>query len=209
MIDSEDPRIWQGLRTHLDKLGSLPTVPPIGTVLDRRGSRRPWRAVAGLGGAGAIVLALGLLLPGLIEVNAPMTGATPTSSSAPATPAALLTAPPVDWGKLTGHSYVAVDVTENGQPIAIVPETTIGLHFRDASHFGASAGCNGMGGDYEIRDGRLMTAHMYMTLKGCLGELGEQESMFITLLQSSPTISRDATGFVLGSGDVVVIFVEE
>lgn len=201
----EDPRIWQGLRAHLDQLGSLPIVPPIGSVLEPRRSGRLFRAIPGIAGAGAIGLAVGLLLPGLLV----MTGVTPTSSSAPATADALRTATQVDSANLIGHTYVATDVTENGVPIAIVPETRILLSFGDASHFGASGGCNAIGGDYEIRDGRLMTANVRLTLKGCLGERGQQEGMFITFLQSSPAISRDTMGLVLSTGDVVITFVDE
>jgi hypothetical protein len=81
----EDPRIWQGIRTHLDELGSVAAVPPIGLVLDRPRSRPSFRTVTGLAGAAGMLLALGLLLPGWLGVKAPITGATPTSSSAPAT----------------------------------------------------------------------------------------------------------------------------
>lgn len=208
MSTPEDPRIWHGLRAHLDELGSLPTVPPIGSILDRRPSRRSFRAVVGLAGAGAIALAIALLLPGLRAGPAPIAGATPGSSSAPATQAALPTAAPVDAAELIGYSYVATEVTEHGQPLAIVADTQLVLGFGDASQFGASAGCNGMGGDYHIQDGRLVTANVYMTLKGCLGALGRQESWYYTFLQSSPTISRATTGLLLTSSNTVVTYVE-
>ena len=86
MTAPEDPRIWQGIRTHLDELGSVAPVPPIGIVLDRPRSRVSLRTFTGLAGAAGILLAIGLLLPGWLGVNAPITGSTPTSSSAPATP---------------------------------------------------------------------------------------------------------------------------
>lgn len=209
MNTPEDPRIWQSIRTHLDELGSVATVPPIRSVLDRPPSGRLFRAVAGLASAGALVLAVGLLLPGLLAVSAPMTGATPTSSSAPATVDALPTAAPADLAELIGHTYVATDVTENGQPIAIVPETRIGLRFDDASHFGATAGCNGIGGDYEIRDGRLVTANVNVTMMACRDGPMRQEAWYYTFLRSSPTISRNTTGLVLTTGDVVVTYVDE
>lgn len=209
MSAPEDPRIWQGLRAHLDALGSVAAVPQIGSILDRPRSRRPWRAAVGLAGAGAIVLAIGLLLPALRPVTAPITGATRPSSSAPSTPAELPTAAPVDWAELIGHRYVAIAITENGQPVAIVPETQLRLGFGDASKFGASGGCNPLVGDYQIRDGRLMIANGHMTLKGCLDPLAGQESRFYMLLRSSPTISRDTAGLVLSTGDVVITFVEE
>jgi heat shock protein HslJ len=121
----------------------------------------------------------------------------------------LPTAAPVDVAELIGHTYVATDVTENGQPIAIVPETRIALRFIDASHFAASSGCNDIGGDYEIRDGRLKTDNMRSFARLCLGERGQQESMLHVFLQSSPTISRDTTGLVLSTDEVVITFVDE
>jgi heat shock protein HslJ len=204
MTTPEDPRIWQGIRSHLDDLGSVATVPPVHRVLDRPRSGRLFRVVSGLATAGALVLAVGLLLPSLLAVHAPMTGATATSSSAPTTSPA-----PVDVAGLTARTFVATDLTENGEPIAIVAGTRIQVSFGDASHFGASAGCNAMGGDYEIRDGRLMTANVLMTAMGCLGEVGHQEGRLFQFLQSGPTISRDATGLVLRTGDVVITFAEE
>jgi hypothetical protein len=143
------------------------------------------------------------------SVIAPMTGATPGSSSAPGTPVALPTAAPVDWGKLIGHAYIAISAIKGGQAIVLLPEAPLGLGFNDASHFGASFGCNGGGGVYEIRDGRLVTTNVHMTLKGCLGARGELEAWYLSFLQSSPTISRDTTGLVLSSGDTVVTYVDE
>lgn len=209
MSAPEDPRIWQGIRAHLDELGSVANAPPIGILLDRRRSRRPLRAVAGLAGAGAIVLAIGLLLPALRAVTAPIVGATPTSASGPATPAASPTASPLDWAKLIGHAYVVIAATEDGHPLTLVPEARPSLGL-DASRFGASTGCNGMGGTYQILDGRLVTADGYMTLRGCTGALGRQEGWYIAFLQSSPTITRvDATGLVLTSGGTVVTYVDD
>jgi heat shock protein HslJ len=138
-----------------------------------------------------------------------MTGATPTSSSAQATSDAVPTAVPMDLAQLIGHTYVAIEVTENGQHIAIVPETRIGLRFIDATHFAASGGCDDIGGDYEIRDGRLKTDNLRGFSRLCAGERGEQSSRFQIFLQSSPTMSRKTTGLVLSTAEVVITFVEE
>jgi heat shock protein HslJ len=209
MNTPEDPRIWQGLRTHLDELGSVAAVPPIGIIYDRRRSRRPFRAIAGLAGAGAIVVGIGLLLPSLLAVTAPITGAPPPASPARVTPDASPTAGPVDWAELIGHTYVATDIAERGQPIAIVADTWIGLRFSDASRFTASGGCNQMAGEYQIRDGRLTTAKLYGTLIACPGERGQQDGRFAMFLRSSPTITRNTTGLVLSTGEVVITLVDE
>lgn len=110
---------------------------------------------------------------------------------------------------LIGRTFIATRVIDNGQAIEIIAGTQILVSFADASHFGASAGCNRMGGDFEIRDGRLMTANVVMTAMGCLGELGRQEGRFFQFLQSDPTISRHATGLVMSAGEAKITFVEE
>ena len=209
MNTPEDPRIWQGIRTHLDELGSVAAVPPIRTVLNRPRSGRLPGTVAGLASAGALALVVGLVLPGLLPVSAPMTGVTPTSPSAQATADAEPTGASIDLSQLIGHTFVAIEVTENGQPVAIVPETRIGLRFIDGSHFAANGGCDDIGGDYEILDGRLKTANMRGFSRLCAGERGEQASLFLMFLQSNPAISRNTTGLVVSTGQVVITFVEE
>lgn len=155
------------------------------------------------------VLAVGLLLPSLLAVTAPITGAPPPSSPAQVTPDASPTAAPVELAELIGHTYVATDITERGQPIAIAAGTWIGLRFGDASRFTASGGCNQMAGDYQIRDGRLTTANLSMTLIACPGERGQQNSRFAMFLRSSPTITRNTTGLILSTGEVVITLVDE
>lgn len=209
MSTPEDPRIWHGLRAHLDDLASVATVPPIGSILDRRRSRRPLRAAVGLAGAGAIVVAIGLLLPALRPVTAPITGATPPSSSAPATAAALPTAVPVNAAELIGHSYLAINVTEQGEPFASVAEARLELQFDGAAQFFAGAGCNGMGGDYQVVDGRLVLTNTVVPLRACVGPGMRDEGWYYTFLQSSPTIIRDTTGLVLTSGETVVTYRDE
>jgi heat shock protein HslJ len=121
----------------------------------------------------------------------------------------LPTTAPVDPAELIGHTYVAIEATEDGQAIGIVPETRLVLGFSDASRFGADSGCNAMGGDYEIRDGRLVTANMHITAMACTGAIGRQEGWYYTFLLSSPTISRASTSLVLANDDVVVTYADE
>jgi heat shock protein HslJ len=118
------------------------------------------------------------------------------------------TAAPIHWEELIGDGFVAIAATRAGRPVALVPEAPLGLGFTDASHFGASFGCNGGGGTYEIRDGRLETKDVYMTLMACFGDRGELEGWYYPFLLSGPRIDRVAGGFVLTSGDVVVTYVE-
>lgn len=66
MNGPNDARIWQGLRAHLDDLGTLTTAPRLAEIIDRRPSRRvPRAALAGLLGALTIAIVIGgwLLVP--------------------------------------------------------------------------------------------------------------------------------------------------
>jgi hypothetical protein len=66
MNGPNDARIWQGLRAHLDELGTLATAPRLTDIVDRRPSRRvPQAALAGLLGVLTIAVAMGgwLLVP--------------------------------------------------------------------------------------------------------------------------------------------------
>lgn len=213
MTVPDDPRIWHGLRAHLDELGAVATAPPIGVIRDRRPSREPLPAIAGLAGVGAIVLMMALAVPGLLDPNAPITGVTPTPSSAPTPPASSPVASPsgapVDAAELIGYSYVATTVTERGEPFASVAEARLGLRFNGPTEFFAGAACNGMGGNYEVVGGRLVLTHTVVPLRSCGGPGIRDEGWYYTFLQSSPTIVRDATGLVLAGGDVVVTYRHE
>jgi hypothetical protein len=63
MNAADDARIWQGLRGHLDKLGSLAAAPPLAEVLDRRPPGRIWpAALGGLAGALGLVILVGAIV---------------------------------------------------------------------------------------------------------------------------------------------------
>jgi heat shock protein HslJ len=115
----------------------------------------------------------------------------------------------VDAAELVGHAYVAIDVTEEGEPFASIAEARLELQFDGGAHFFAGAGCNGMGGDYQVVDGRLVLTNTVVPLRACVGPGMRYEAWYYTFLQSSPTIGRNNTGLLLISGETVVTYRNE
>lgn len=63
----------------------------------------------------------------------------------------------------------------------------------------ASAGCNGLGGEYTIKDGRLMTGPFMSTMMYCDG-LMEQERALSQLLEAKPSHTLTGNRLVLQGG---------
>jgi len=63
----------------------------------------------------------------------------------------------------------------------------------------ATVGCNGLGGDYAIENGRVQAGPFMSTMMFCEG-LMEQERAVAKLLESKPTITFSAGKLVLEGG---------
>jgi len=83
----------------------------------------------------------------------------------------------------------------------------IRLTFQDGQLSG-SAGCNAMGGEYRIEDGRLITGMLVMTEMACEEPLMAQEAWFAQLLQDGPAIALDGNTLVLTGEGVVLTMVD-
>lgn len=106
----------------------------------------------------------------------------------------------VDLDALDGTAWVSAGPDDlTGAPIRIRPGTRLSLDF-DGTRVGASADCNGMGGEAEIVDGRLQIAEgLAMTEMACPG-LMEQEQWYADFLMSAPTIEVDGDTLTLAGG---------
>jgi len=93
----------------------------------------------------------------------------------------------------THWAVTAID----GQP-ASVPDRAR-LSFEDA-RLSASVGCNGMGGDYRIEAGRLVTGPLIGTRMFCEGTVWQQEQAVNALLAGAPEIRRVGDHLKLESG---------
>lgn len=101
---------------------------------------------------------------------------------------------------LRGRTFLSTGVMENGQVKPLVAGTRIRLSFgEEGRRIGANAGCNHMGGDARVEDGRLVTGDMAMTAMGCDGGRSEQDDWLAKFLADRPTIRLSGTELVLAN----------
>lgn len=103
-------------------------------------------------------------------------------------------------GDLRGRTFLSTAVSENGQPKSLVQGTRILVNFSaDGTKIGANAGCNHMGGDARVENGRLIVGDMAQTLVGCDGRRNEQDAWVAKLLTDRPTIQLSGAELVIKS----------
>jgi heat shock protein HslJ len=101
---------------------------------------------------------------------------------------------------LRGRNFLSTGVTENGQAKPLVAGTRIRLSFdEEGRRIGANAGCNHMGAEARVEDGRLVAGDMAMTAMGCDGGRGEQDAWLAQFLASTPTIRLSGAELVLAN----------
>lgn len=117
--------------------------------------------------------------------------ATPAPSAS--TPAGVPTA-----ADLVGRTFIVTDAT------GYVPAagSEIALTFEDG-RVGVQAGCNQMGGGYEIADGLLVIGPMMMTEMACEEPLMAQDQWVSTFLPAA-AVSLDGDTMTLAKGDVTL-----
>ncbi|MGH8974872.1 MAG: META domain-containing protein [Acidimicrobiia bacterium] len=87
-----------------------------------------------------------------------------------------------------GRDFLSTAVTEKGQDRPLVTGSRIRLSFTDDGRLVASAGCNTMGGQAEVRDGRLVVADLATTEMGCDPERHAQDEWLAGFLASNPRL---------------------
>lgn len=101
---------------------------------------------------------------------------------------------------LRGRTFLSTAVTENGQAKPLVPGTRIRLSFgEEGRRIGANAGCNHMGGEARVENGRLVAREMAMTAMGCDGGRNEQDDWLAKFLTGAPTITSSGSELVLAN----------
>ena len=136
----------------------------------------------------------------------PTTAPTPTSppTTVPTTPPAGSPTPPASTnGSLHGRQFLSVNVTDGGQPRPLVAGTRIRLSFQD-DDLSAQAGCNIIGGMYEIEDGKLVFTGGSMTEMACDEPRMAQDQWFVSFLGSQPTLTLDGDNLTLAAGETVI-----
>ena len=124
-------------------------------------------------------------------------------------PAPTTTAPVGDLaGALEGRTFESQSVQEKGAVRPLVPGTKLTLDFRSAQ-LGASAGCNSMGGSYELVGDVLHVVGLGTTDMACLpAERMQQDDWFAKAIIGSPHLRLDGSTLVLETSEVTIVFVD-
>ena len=105
---------------------------------------------------------------------------------------------------LDGRQFWSASVSEGGVDRPLVDGTRIALRF-DGGNIGASAGCNSIGGTYELQpNGVLVVAELVMTEIGCDAPRHRQDEFVIAVLTASPVVSLTGDVLSLTADDVVI-----
>lgn len=104
---------------------------------------------------------------------------------------------------LDGTEWLSISITEDGADRPLVDRTQIRLSFTDGQ-FGASAGCNTMGGDYRLEGGMLIMEGGGMTEMGCDDERHAQDDWLVHFLGSQPSAVRSEDKLTLTANETVI-----
>jgi len=99
---------------------------------------------------------------------------------------------------LEGRTFLSTMVTANGQPQALVPGTQIRIGFVDG-HISVSAGCNSMGGTYQVADGQLFVRDLSMTEMGCDPNRHAQDVWIAAFIGAQPSLTLTGNTIKLAS----------
>jgi heat shock protein HslJ len=110
---------------------------------------------------------------------------------------------------LRGRTFLSTGVTENGQAKQLVAGTRIQLDFGDdGRRIAANAGCNHIGGEARVEDGRLVAEELAMTAMGCDGGRNEQDDWVAKLLTARPTIRLSGMELILANSSTEIRMVD-
>lgn len=119
--------------------------------------------------------------------------------------------PAVSITTLTQHDWSLVDATDaDGHADAALrggDRAAIQLSFQ-ADRLGVSNSCNGIGGDYQLKDDRLEIGHLMQTMMACESELMARESAIKTRLQQPLRVQfdEDSSRLTLTNDAGVMVF---
>lgn len=107
-------------------------------------------------------------------------------------------------GSPVGTSYLSVQVTEDGKPKELAPNTRLRLDFRDGGSLGFHAGCNQMGGEVSL-DGGTVTMEAYGGTEMACPDRQAQEEWLAKLLLDRPTWKLEGDTLTLTRGGTTLV----
>jgi heat shock protein HslJ len=81
-----------------------------------------------------------------------------------------------------------------------VPDVETSIEFKDGQMNG-NVGCNGFGGEYEVKGDTITFGPVMATLMFCEGPVGEQEMVTLAVFQESATFVMDGNTLTITSAD--------
>ena len=108
---------------------------------------------------------------------------------------------------LDGRTFESTAVTVDGIEQPLVDGTVIRLSFENGQ-LGASAGCNSMGGGYQLDASTLVIGAMAMTEMGCDPARHAQDDLVVGFLAASPSLELAGDELVASTDDTVMRFLD-
>ena len=103
---------------------------------------------------------------------------------------------------LDGRQFWSISVLENGVERPLVDDTRISVRFNNGN-ISASAGCNSMGGPYQVdNDGQLTVREMASTEIGCDPERHAQDEFVAAVLTARPRLTLNGHDLTLATDTV-------
>jgi len=110
---------------------------------------------------------------------------------------------------LRGQTFLATEVTVDGQPHALVAGTEVSVEFADDGRLIAQAGCNNMQAPVDTADGKLVfQGGLSTTDMGCDPPRHEQDGFVAGVLGASPTWRLDGSRLEITAGTTSMVLTE-
>jgi heat shock protein HslJ len=104
---------------------------------------------------------------------------------------------------LDGRTFLSTSVTDAGKAHQLVARTRIRISFKDGQ-ISLSAGCNSMGGSYEVLNGLLNVGELATTDMACDQPRMAQDEWLAGFITAGPTVRLDGSELRLKSGNTVI-----
>ncbi|HVZ72142.1 MAG TPA: META domain-containing protein [Polyangia bacterium] len=105
--------------------------------------------------------------------------------------------------RLMGRAFVS----ESSEGVTFVPGTKMDVSFQ-GNRFGASAGCNSLGGPFELDGATLVVTNIGSTGIGCAEPLAAQDAWLETFLGAQPTLTLDEPRLTMATTDASVVLLD-
>jgi heat shock protein HslJ len=111
---------------------------------------------------------------------------------------------PVDDPWPGRYRYVSTQVTQAGQPRALVGVAYIELDLTTVGSVSVYAGCNILSTPVRLNGARMWVGEVSSTKKACLPDLMAQDDWLRMFLEADPSVPSAGVVLVLQSADVVI-----